>query len=366
MKRTENNMMLARRSFLKISLLAGGGVMLGLTTEHDAEAQGRGGRPSAPPEPQNFIQVAPDGTVTILAKNPEVGQGVKTMLPMLIADELDVDWKHVKVEQAPFDEAKYNMQSAGGSTATPVNFMPMRQVGAAGRALFVTAAAQTWNVPPSECTTASGRVLHKASNRSLGYGQLTAKVAALPAPNLDELKLKDPSEYKIIGHSQTAIGLHDIVTGKPVFIIDMKLPGMLSAVYERCPVLGGKVVSANHRGPPGNHQYPAPLSRPGGRSRDPGRQLVAGANGAAGAEGHVERGAGGFGKQRGFRPARRRNEQAASAAHVARRWRRGSGLQERGQDRGSGLFLPVHLARAARTARRRGAFQRRQNGHLDQ
>ena len=245
MKRTENNMMLARRSFLKISLLAGGGVMLGLTTEHDAEAQGRGGRPSAPPEPQNFIQVAPDGTVTILAKNPEVGQGVKTMLPMLIADELDVDWKHVKVEQAPFDEAKYNMQSAGGSTATPVNFMPMRQVGAAGRALFVTAAAQTWNVPPSECTTASGRVLHKASNRSLGYGQLTAKVAALPAPNLDELKLKDPSEYKIIGHSQTAIGLHDIVTGKPVFIIDMKLPGMLSAVYERCPVLGGKVVSAN-------------------------------------------------------------------------------------------------------------------------
>lgn len=144
MKRTENKEMLQRRSFLKISLLTGGGVMLGLATEHDAVAQGRGGQPQTPPDPHNYIKVAPDGTVTIMAKNPEVGQGVKTMLPMLIAEELDVDWKRVKVEQADYNEAKYNMQSAGGSTATPINFTPMRQVGAAGRALFVTAAAQTW------------------------------------------------------------------------------------------------------------------------------------------------------------------------------------------------------------------------------
>ena len=245
MKRTENTQMLERRSFLKISLLAGGGVMFGLATEHEAVAQGRGGQPSVPPDPHNYIKVAPDGTVTIVAKNPEVGQGVKTMLPMLIAEELDVDWKRVKVEQAEYDESKYAMQSAGGSTATPSNFMPMRQVGAAGRALFITAAAQTWKVPESECNTASGRVLHSASGRSVGYGELAATVASLPSPPLAGLKLKDPSEYKIIGHTQPATDLHDIVTGKPVYAIDMKLPGMQYAVFERCPVLGGKVVSAN-------------------------------------------------------------------------------------------------------------------------
>ena len=245
MKRTENQVKLERRSFLKISLMAGGGVMFGLTTERDAAAQGRGG-PAAVPDPHNYIKVAPDGTVTIIAKNPEVGQGVKTMLPMLIAEELDVDWKNVRIEQADYDESKYNMQSAGGSTATPTNFTPMRQVGAAGRALFITAAAQTWSVPETECTTASGRVLHKSSDRSLGYGQLASKVATLPAPHdLNDLKLKDPSEYKIIGHTQPAYDLHDIVTGKPVFTIDVKLPGMQFAAFERCPVLGGKVVSAN-------------------------------------------------------------------------------------------------------------------------
>jgi isoquinoline 1-oxidoreductase beta subunit len=245
MKRTEEKIVFERRSFLKISLLAGGGVMLGLTTEPQAVAQGRGGPPAAPPDPHNFIKVAPDGTVTIMAKNPEVGQGVKTMLPMLIAEELDVDWKHCKIEQADYDESKYSGQSAGGSTATPNNFMPMRQVGAAGRALFIAAAAQSWSVPETECTTAAGRVMHTASGKSLGYGELTAKVASLPAPNLASLKLKDPSEYKIIGHSQTQIDLHEIVTGKPIFAIDVKLPGMLHASFERCPVLGGRVVSAN-------------------------------------------------------------------------------------------------------------------------
>jgi isoquinoline 1-oxidoreductase subunit beta len=243
MKRTENKEMLQRRSFLKISLLTGGGVMLGLATEHQAVAQGRGGQPQAPPDPHNYIKVAPDGTVTIMAKNPELGQGVKTMLPMLIAEELDVDWKHVKVEQADFNSAKYNGQSAGGSTATPTNWEPMRQVGAAGRAMFITAAAQAWGVPESECTTASGRVM--SGNKSFGYGELASKVATLPAPNLADLKLKDPANYKIIGHSQTAIDLHEIVTGKPIFTIDVKLPGMQFAAFERCPVLGGKVASAN-------------------------------------------------------------------------------------------------------------------------
>jgi isoquinoline 1-oxidoreductase beta subunit len=234
-----------RRSFLKISALAGGGVLLGLATEDELAAQGRGGPPAAPPNPNNYIKVAPDGTVTITAKNPEVGQGVKVMLPMLIAEELDVDWSAVKIEQADFDDTKYTGQSAGGSTATPNNWTPMRQVGAAGRALFVTAASQAWNVPASECTTASGRVMHAASNRSIGYGELASKVASLPAPNLAELKLKDPSQYKIIGKTQPGSEVKAIVTGKPIFGIDVKVPGMLCAVYEKCGVFGGKVASAN-------------------------------------------------------------------------------------------------------------------------
>jgi len=243
MKRSEK-MQIQRRSFLKISALAGGGVLFGLYEVPKAAAQGRGG-PQVPPDPHNYIRVAADGTVTIMAKNPEVGQGVRTMLPMLIAEELDVDWKSVKIEQADFDDSKYAAQSAGGSTATPINWMPMRQVGAAGRALFVTAAAQTWNVPVSECTTASGRVMHQASNRSLGYGELATKAATLPAPALASVKLKDPKDYKIVGHTQPGTDVHSIVTGKPLFAIDVKLPGMLYAVYEKCGVLGGRVTSSN-------------------------------------------------------------------------------------------------------------------------
>src|ERR1039457_3179877 len=139
-----------RRSFLKISALAGGGVLLGLYEAPKPAAQGRGGPPAAPPDPHNFIRVAADGTVTITSKNPEVGQGVRTMLPMIIAEEVDVDWKSVKIEQADFDDTKYSGQSAGGSTATPNNWTAMRQVGAAGRALFVTAAAQARDVPGGE------------------------------------------------------------------------------------------------------------------------------------------------------------------------------------------------------------------------
>jgi isoquinoline 1-oxidoreductase beta subunit len=231
-----------RRSFLKVSLLAGGTLVFGLA-EREADAQGRGGPPPAPPVPSNYIKVAADGTVTIMAKNPELGQGIKTMLPMLIAEELDVDWKNVKIEQADFNPAKYAAQSAGGSTATPTNWEPMRQVGAAARAMFVTAAAQTWGVPETQLTTASGRVISGA--KSLGYGELTAKVATLPVPAFADLKLKDPSTYKIIGHTQKQFDVPDILTGKPVFTIDVKLPGMQFATFERCPVLGGKVVSAN-------------------------------------------------------------------------------------------------------------------------
>jgi isoquinoline 1-oxidoreductase beta subunit len=237
-------MRIDRRSFLKVSAVGAGGVLLGLYAEPEASAQGRGG-PAAPVDPHAFIRVAADGAVTIMAKNPEVGQGVKTMLPMLIAEELDVDWKSVKIEQADFDSAKYNGQSAGGSTATPNNWTPMRQVGAAGRALFITAAAQTWKVPEAECTTASGRVMHKASDRSIGYGDLAPKVASLPAPDVATLKLKDSKDYKIVGHTQGGADVKAITMGKAIFNIDVKMPGMLCAVFEKCGVLGGKVVTSN-------------------------------------------------------------------------------------------------------------------------
>ncbi|HEX4134698.1 MAG TPA: molybdopterin cofactor-binding domain-containing protein [Bryobacteraceae bacterium] len=236
-----------RRSFLKVSAAAAGGVLIGLYTEPKASAQGRGrgGPPQPPPDPHTYVKIAADGTITIMAKNPEVGQGIKTMLPMLIADELDADWKSVVIEQTDFDDKKYAGQIAGGSTATPTNWIPMRQAGAAGRAMLIMAAAQTWGVPESECTTASGRVYHKASNRSLGYGELAAKMVALPMPALNTLKLKDPADFKIIGVSQTQRELPNIVTGKPIFGIDMVIPGMKYAAFEKCGVFGGKVVSAN-------------------------------------------------------------------------------------------------------------------------
>lgn len=236
-------MNLNRRSFLRVSSVAGGGILLSLYIKPE-KAQAQFG-PGAPPVPNNFIRIDPNGTVTIMAKDPEVGQGVKTMLPMLIAEELDADWKMVKVEQTDFDDTKYAMQFAGGSLATPFNWDPMRRVGAAGRQLLIAAAAQIWGVPAAECTTDSGRVMHSGSNRSVGYGEIASKAASMPAPDIQKVKLKDPSQYKIIGHSQRGVDVPKIVTGKPLFAIDFTLPNMLFAVYQKCPVFAGKAVSAN-------------------------------------------------------------------------------------------------------------------------
>jgi isoquinoline 1-oxidoreductase beta subunit len=237
-----------RRSFLRVSALAGGGLLLGSYVKfgESAEAFAATLTPAAEFAPNAFIRMTPDGIVTIIGKNPEIGQGMKTTLPMLIADELDVEWKNVRIEQGSFDPVKYTpAQGAGGSTATPTNWLPMRRVGAAARAVLVTAAAQTWNVPESELETSAGTVRHRASNRSIPYTQLFDKAATVTAPALDAVKLKDPKDFKIIGTAVKGVDNHAIVTGTPLFGIDIKLPGMLYAVFEKSPVFGAKVASAN-------------------------------------------------------------------------------------------------------------------------
>jgi isoquinoline 1-oxidoreductase subunit beta len=233
-----------RRSFLRATALAGGGMLLALYIEPVEKVLAQFG-PPVTLLPTSFISIAPDGIVTIIAKNPEIGQGVKAMLPMLIAEELDVDWKDVRIEQGDLEPAKYGVQIAGGSTATPTNWVPMRQVGAGGRQMLIAAAAQTWGVPEAECTTTPGRVHHEASKRSAGYGELAAKAATLTPPDPKTLPMKDPKDYRIIGKNTANPDILKIVTGKPLFGIDFTTPDMLYANFEKCPVFGGKVASAN-------------------------------------------------------------------------------------------------------------------------
>jgi isoquinoline 1-oxidoreductase beta subunit len=241
--------MTPRRIFLKASALIGGGLMLQAILPAVARSQGarsQGGRSQGTAARLNaFISIAPDGIVTIQSKNPEIGQGVKTMLPMVIAEELDVDWDQVRVEQAPLNEAVFGRQFAGGSLATPQNYDPLRRVGAAGRHMLVTAAAETWAVPVSECRTQAGIVHHDKTGRQIGYGALASKAAEVPVPDLHSVTLKDPKTFKIIGRRIAGVDNHKIVTGQKLFGIDVTLPGMLHAVFQKCPVFGGTVVSAN-------------------------------------------------------------------------------------------------------------------------
>ncbi len=234
-----------RRSFLKICAIAGGSFVLEVHETPFVHAQARRNFAPLPVEPSAFVHIAPEGSVTIMAKNPEGGQGVKTHLPMLIAEELDIDWKDVKVEQADGDRKLYGFQFLGGSTATPMNWDPLRRVGAAWRQMLVSSAATSWSVPESECTTKAGRVLHSASGRSVGYGELVAQAAKLTPPALDSVKLKNAADYTIIGTSRRGVDNRAIVTGEPIFGIDVELPGMLHAVLQKCPVFGGKVKTAN-------------------------------------------------------------------------------------------------------------------------
>jgi isoquinoline 1-oxidoreductase beta subunit len=236
-------MSISRRSFLQMSALAGGGFVLGLYERPWARAQ----ELRRPPEltPTAFIRIAGDGTITIMARGPEIGQGVRTMLPMLIAEELDADWSKVRVEQADLDEAKYGPQFAGGSMSTPIGWDPLRRVGAAGRQMLVAVAAERWGVPETECSTDAGCVVHTALGKKAVYGELADSAAKLTPPPLSKVTLKDPKDYRIIGKTKAGVDNHAIVTGKPLFGIDVEVPGMLHAVIQKCPVYGGKVKTAN-------------------------------------------------------------------------------------------------------------------------
>jgi len=235
---------LTRRTLLKVGALAGGGLALTATMPMIARAAtaAAGGEQATL---SAFISIAPDNIVTIVSKNPEIGQGIKTMLPMLIADELDTDWDLVRIEQADFSTEKYGFQFAGGSFATPMNWLPMRQVGAAGRQMLLAAAAQRWGVPVDSLATEKGRILHATSGRSMTYGEVAGDAAKLPAPDVAQVKLKSPDQFHIIGRSIPGIDSARIVKGEPIFGVDTQLPGMRYAAFERSPVFGARLVSAD-------------------------------------------------------------------------------------------------------------------------
>jgi isoquinoline 1-oxidoreductase subunit beta len=218
---------------------AGGGLILAFSFA------GKGAAADGPAALNAYVQIAPDGIVTIVSKNPEIGQGIKTSLPMLIAEELDVDWANVRTVQAGNDPVAYGRQFAGGSMATPLHWDQLRQVGAAGRAMLMAAAAADWGVEAASLTTEPGVVVHAASGRRATYGALAAKAATQTAPELRSLKLKDASAYRIIGQPTPQVDTAAIVTGQPLFGIDMRLPGMLYAAYAKAPVFGAKVAGVD-------------------------------------------------------------------------------------------------------------------------
>ena len=236
---------ISRRNFLHHSVLTGGGLVLGSLWSEAVNAEsviGKAGEAGF--SPSAFIKIANDGSVTLISKQPEIGQGIKTSLPMVIAEELEVNWKDVKIVQGDLNPL-YGEQWAGGSQSTPTNYNDFLKLGAVARTMLIEAAALSWKVPASECVAANSVVMHKASKRQLTYGALAETAATLKVPDAKNVKLKDPAQYKLLGTRIGGVDNAGIVKGKALFGIDVKLPGMLYAVYEKCPAFGGKVVRAN-------------------------------------------------------------------------------------------------------------------------
>lgn len=238
----------SRRAFLKSTGLGGSALLLGsfVSTEAGAAEQIKKFSETQASSfvPNAYIKIDQHSVVTLIAKQPEMGQGVKTSLPMILAEELDVAWDQVRVEQADLN-AKYGLQVAGGSMSTPTHYDAFRRLGASARAMLMEAAALTWQVPVTECHTSKAMVIHAPSQRQLAYGTLVEKAASLAVPDAKTLTLKNPAHFQIVGQRIGGVDNAAIVSGKPLFGIDVKLPGMLYAVVEKCPVFGGTVKQAN-------------------------------------------------------------------------------------------------------------------------
>ncbi len=242
---------LSRRGFLKGASATGVLVLAATWGLPDAFAEekkfGAEGMPhGAVDDPKVYVSIATDGSVTVICNRSEMGQGVRTSLSMVVADELEADWALVKVKQAPADEARFGNQDTDGSRSMRHWYEPMRRCGAAARTMLELAAAAQWKVPVGECRAQLHKVLHQPSGRELGYGELAAAASALPVPGRDSLRLKQPSEFRYIGkEASRAIDGADIVNGRAVFGADVHFDGMLYAVIARPPVYGGKVKSVD-------------------------------------------------------------------------------------------------------------------------
>ncbi|XWW44183.1 xanthine dehydrogenase family protein molybdopterin-binding subunit [Fibrella sp. USSR17] len=239
----------SRRNFLKVAAAAGGGLFLGFNWTDaeaavDAAAVGASNVPAAAPGVgfNSYLSINPQGIVTIMSPNPEVGQGIKTAFPIVVAEELDVDWKNVIVEQAPLDNKKFERQVAGGSGSIPHSWTRLRKAGATARQMLIEAAAKRWNVPAADCTTSAGFVMHTASNRKLSYGELATEASTLPVPT--DVKLKEQKDFKLIGQTIKNVDNPGIITGKPLFGLDFYREGMLIAMLQR-PAFGYTLKSIN-------------------------------------------------------------------------------------------------------------------------
>lgn len=240
---TKINTKLDRRSFLKVSALAGGGMVLSFSWLAGCKPSAKEtlAMPKEWFELNSYIKIGENGVVTLYSSSPEFGQNIKTSMPMILAEELDVDWKKVIVKQGNFDSQRFQRQFAGGSQSIRQGWTPLRTVGATARAMLIGAAAKTWNVPASEITTSAGILEHKGSSKKAHYGEMASLATTIEVP--ENPKLKDISDFKIIGNSKKNVDSEKIVTGKPLFGIDYKVEGMKYASIVHPPAFGMKLKS---------------------------------------------------------------------------------------------------------------------------